>query len=56
MVNITRLLEVFKDSGDSGVVNAYRLGNFFLALSLSSVINNVRYFEWSSVGHYRKNV
>jgi hypothetical protein len=56
MVDITRLLEAFKDSGDDGIVNAYGLGNFFLALSLSLVIDNVRYFGWSSVGHYGKNV
>jgi hypothetical protein len=56
MVDVTRLLEVFKDSGDGGAVNAYRLGNFFLALSLSLAIDNARYFGWSGVGHYGKNV
>jgi hypothetical protein len=56
MVDITRLLEALKDSGNSGAVNAYRLGNFLLALSLSLAINNARYFEWSSIGHYGKNV
>jgi hypothetical protein len=56
MVDITRLLEAFKSSGDGGVVNAYGLGNFFLALSLSLAINNARYFGWSSIGHYGKNV
>jgi hypothetical protein len=56
MVDITRLLEAFKNSGDGGAVNAYGLGNFFLALSLSPAIDNARYFGWSSIGHYGKNV
>jgi hypothetical protein len=56
MVDVTRLLEAFKDSEDGSAMNTYGLGNFFLALSLSLVIDNARYFGWSSVGHYGKNV
>ena len=54
MVVVATLVKAFKDSRDCGAVNAYRLGNFVMALALPLSINDVRHFCWRCVDHDRE--
>jgi hypothetical protein len=51
MIVVATLFKPFEDPGNSGVMNAYRLGNFIMALALPLTIDNLGHFYWKCVDH-----
>ena len=54
MIVVATLVKAFKDLRDYGMINAYRLGNFVVALALALLINNAGHFCWGCVNHDRE--
>jgi hypothetical protein len=51
MIVVATLFKPFEDLGNSGVMNAYRLGNFIMALALPLTIDNLGHFYQRCVDH-----